>query len=41
MKGRKRIQGMTASQICYCEEIKGRELEAIRSNNGSLEAQVI
>lgn len=29
---------MTASQSSYCEDIKGREFEAIRSEDCSLEA---
>lgn len=41
MKDSKDIQETTGSQVCYYEEMKARELETIRSNDGFLEAQVI
>lgn len=41
MKVSKDIQGMTASQSSYCEDTKGRELEAIRSEDCSSEANGI
>lgn len=38
MKYNKAIQRMTASQSSYCEDIKGRQLGAIRSEDWSSEA---